>query len=76
MTSLVHPTPFTGDDYAARMVRVVHDAVAVGTVFSSRPDLTWSGWRGIADRDHRTPHDFGAAPGSYTDHGGSRARAA
>jgi len=46
MTSIAHPTPtpFTGEDYAARMARVVHDAVAAGLdglLVTPGPDLVW-----------------------------------
>ncbi|MFD6064868.1 M24 family metallopeptidase [Rhodococcus wratislaviensis] len=58
MTSLVHPTPFTGDDYAARMVRVVHDAVAVGldgVLVTPGPDLVWlAGYRPTAITERLT----------------------
>jgi len=51
MTSIAHPmpAPFTADDYAARMTRVVHDAVAVGldgVLVTPGPDLVWlAGYR-------------------------------
>lgn len=44
MTSIVHPAPFTGDDYAARMARVVRDVVGSGldgVLVTPGPDLVW-----------------------------------
>ncbi len=60
MTSIAHPTPapFTGDDYATRMTRVVHDAVAVGldgVLVTPGPDLVWlAGYRPTAITERLT----------------------
>ena len=46
------PVPFTKDDYAARMVRVTHDAVQAGlagVIVAPGPDLVWlTGYRPTA----------------------------
>ncbi|WP_128638369.1 M24 family metallopeptidase [Rhodococcus opacus] len=60
MTSIADPmpAPFTGDDYAARMTRVVHDAVAVGldgVLVTPGPDLVWlAGYRPTAITERLT----------------------
>ncbi|MGV9949111.1 M24 family metallopeptidase [Rhodococcus aetherivorans] len=60
MTSIVHPTPapFTGDDYAARMARVVRVAVGAGldgVLLTPGPDLVWlTGYRPTAITERLT----------------------
>jgi Xaa-Pro aminopeptidase len=44
VTSTPHPAPFTGNDYAARMTRVMNDALGVGltgVIVAPGPDLVW-----------------------------------
>ncbi|WP_448005178.1 M24 family metallopeptidase [Agromyces bauzanensis] len=52
------PVPFTSDDYAARMVRVVADAVAAGldgVIVTPGPDLVWlTGYRPTAITERLT----------------------
>ncbi|MGW3484124.1 M24 family metallopeptidase [Rhodococcus indonesiensis] len=60
MTSIVRPTPapFTGDDYAARMARVVRVAVGAGldgVLLTPGPDLVWlTGYRPTAITERLT----------------------
>ncbi|OWY81520.1 Xaa-Pro peptidase family protein [Rhodococcus sp. BUPNP1] len=60
MTSQVHPAPmpFTSEDYAARMTRVVHDAALAGldgVLITPGPDLVWlTGYRPTAITERLT----------------------
>jgi D-alanyl-D-alanine dipeptidase len=58
VTSISQPAPFTGNDYAARMTRVVNDALGVGltgVIVAPGPDLVWlTGYRPTAITERLT----------------------